>query len=291
MNLNDAHPGGQSRIRSLAMLVLVALLAASCGPLGDDDDPTATSETLSQPTTDPGESTAPAGTDEPGIGTPETVVNDITDLIAEGVATPAGTPVGQAPDGGATPLDDDEVVISTPAVPGLADDDSDATPMPAGDAEESVPSSAPVTGSDGTSGATPPGDLAGSDSETESPSEPAATPGGTTGLAVLEESTPPPADVDLDTVEPVEVDSCEPSDVPIIVDGELSYVTNTDVNFRTGPGSDCDTIGDGPLGSNIPVAVVSAPVVREGEEEYVWVQVRVNDITGWVIVEAIEPAE
>ena len=287
MNRNDAHPGGQSRFLTLPMLALFALLISACGPLGDDDDPTATSETISQPTTEASDSTAPVDTDEPTSGTPDSVMDEITGP-GEDVSTPAGTPEEVTTENGAAPLDDDDVVVATPAVPGLTDAVGDATPVATGAAQEGTTSLPPFTGSDGTSGATPPGmDLV---TTTDQQAVPDSTPGGTPGLAVLEETPPPANSVDLDSIEPVEVDGCEPNTVPLLVDGELRYITTTDVNFRTGPGSDCDTIGDGPLGSNIPVAVLSAPVVRADEEDYEWVQIRVNDITGWVIVEAIEPA-
>jgi hypothetical protein len=270
------------------MLTLVTLLVVACGPLGDDEDPTATSVTISQPTTDPDGASAPVSTEEPGGGTPQTVVDELSDLIVEGLSTPGSTPAVVLPDEEATPLQGSEPFVSTPAVPGLTDDDPGARPLPSGDAADNEPPKAPSAGSDGTTGATPPGEGVEATAESEDATD--ATPGATPGLAVLE-ATAPPANVDLDSIEPVQANSCDPSDVPLLVDGELSYVTTTVVNFRTGPGSDCDTIGDGPLGSNIPVAVVSMPVVREGEEEYVWVQIRVNDISGWVIVEAIEPAD
>jgi hypothetical protein len=285
MNLN---PGGCSRIRALAMLALVSLLIAACGPLGDDDDPTATSETISQPTTEPEESAAPGSAGESGDGTPQTVIDEISDLIVNGLATPSGTPVVVAPDAATPPLVGSEAFVSTPAAPGSTDSASAATPLPPGETTANESERAPLAGSDGTSGATPPPWEP--ENAPATAGAPEASPGGTPGLAVLEESTPP-VDVDLDSIDPVTANSCEPSDVPLLVDGELSYVTTTDVNFRTGPGSDCDTIGDGPLGSSIPVAVMSAPVVREGEEEYTWVQIRVNDIIGWVVVDFIEPAD
>ena len=288
MNLNDAHSGGPPRIRTVAMLILVTVVAASCGPLGDDEDPTATSETLSQPTSESVTAPAPAGTDEPGDSTPQTVVDEISDLIVDGLATPAGTPEVASPDGEEPPNGGSEVVVSTPAVPGLTDDESGATPLPSEGGGDTESQDAQLAGSDGTSGATPAGGELGP--ATESTIAPEATPGGTPGLAVLEE-TAPPADVDLGAIDPVAVNSCDPTDVPLLVDGELSFVTTTDVNFRTGPGTDCDTIGEGPLGSNIPVAVLTAPVVREGDEENVWVQIRVNDVTGWVVVDFIEPAD
>ena len=47
-------------------------------------------------------------------------------------------------------------------------------------------------------------------------------------------------------------------------------LTTTDVNFRTGPGADCDPLWRWPASAqNIPVTILAAPVVREGEEEFV----------------------
>lgn len=86
------------------------------------------------------------------------------------------------------------------------------------------------------------------------------------------------------------VTSCD--DVaPPLEDGPASYVTTSDVNFRNGPGTDCDPIFDEPLGEGAIVEVLSEPVVREGDDEYLWVAVSVDGTEGWIATEFIEPAE
>ncbi|HYI23863.1 MAG TPA: SH3 domain-containing protein, partial [Thermomicrobiales bacterium] len=150
-----------------------------------------------------------------------------------------------------------------------------------------VPTAAAFTGSDGTSGATPIS-LPRNDGSVATPATGEGTPEGTPGLAVLEETRTSDT-VDLTAIDPVSVDSCSPDNVPILIDGNASFVTNSSVNFRSGPGADCDAIGNGPLGAGIPVLVTSAPVDREGDE-YVWVQITVNDIVGWVVIESLDPA-
>ena len=60
-----------------------------------------------------------------------------------------------------------------------------------------------------------------------------------------------------------------------------------DLNFRVGPGSDCDAIGE-PLSQGIHITVVSDPVVREGDPER-WVQVNIDGQIGWVALDFIEP--
>lgn len=60
-----------------------------------------------------------------------------------------------------------------------------------------------------------------------------------------------------------------------------------DLNFRVGPGSDCDAIGD-PLAQGAHLTVISDPVAREGDPAR-WVQVNVDGQIGWVAQEFIEP--
>jgi hypothetical protein len=87
----------------------------------------------------------------------------------------------------------------------------------------------------------------------------------------------------------VTVTSCEPDNVPPFIGEQVEFLTVTDVNFRVGPGSDCDLVSEGPIGVNIPATLISGPVVREGEEDFVWVQVQIADDIGWLILSAIEP--
>lgn len=250
------------------MLAIVAMILAACGPLGgDDDDPTATVETITQPTesTDPGGESTPDGPgflpDDP-IATPDparTTPEAVTPNNPPGIA---GTPDAPFLSGDATPVE--------PATSGNL-----ATPeSPGGDTS--------FAGSDGTSGATPfdpetvDEPTAPSDSETPSVPDDPATPGAT------------PDGIALADIEPVTVTSCEPDTIPSLGGAPTAYLTNSDVNFRAGPGADCDTIGDGPLGTNIPVVALSGPVLREGDE-FTWVQVEIAGDVGWVILSVLEP--
>jgi len=173
-----------------------------------------------------------------------------------------GTPDGPFLNDVATPVQSnpDETVV--------------ATPVPVG--EETS-----FAGSEGTSGATPPSDIPPVDN-------PAPTVAESAGTAAAEPGATPDA-VALADLDPVTVTSCEPESVPPLASSQTQYLTVTDVNFRAGPGSDCETIGDGPIGTNIPVTVLSGPVVREGEEDFTWAQVQIADDIGWIIIGVLEP--
>lgn len=263
----------QPRLLRWGMLFLAVLAMTACGPLGDeDDDPTATTESISQPTSSVTEEVT--GTQEDG------------GLISDGIAaTPAGdasTPVSTGPGSDrATPDQPFTVIVGTPAVPATAGD-SPAVTTEASDEPDSV-----FQGSDGTSGATPP--TSGSDAVGEAtPADPGS------GLVVADEATPgvdaSPETIALADLDPVAVSSCEPETVPAFEGAQSEFITTADVNFRTGPGADCDTIGEGPIGSNFPVTVLSGPVTREGDDQFTWVQVQILDQTGWVVLEVLEPA-
>ncbi|MGI8485871.1 MAG: hypothetical protein ACR2OU_16630, partial [Thermomicrobiales bacterium] len=83
------------------------------------------------------------------------------------------------------------------------------------------------------------------------------------------------------------VANCEPPEVPPFTGNNSDYVVTADLNFRVGPGSDCDAIGD-PLSQGVHLTVVSDPVVREDDPER-WVQVNIDGQVGWVASEFIEP--
>lgn len=96
----------------------------------------------------------------------------------------------------------------------------------------------------------------------------------------------PEEEAPADTV----VNNCEPDEIPAFRGDDPNYVVTTDLNFRQGPGQDCDRIGDAPLGEGREVIVLSEPVTREGEDRQ-WVQVEVDGEPGWVAADFIEPAE
>ena len=86
------------------------------------------------------------------------------------------------------------------------------------------------------------------------------------------------------------VDSCEPNEIPAFEGDDPDFVVTADLNFRQGPGQDCDPIGEGPLAEGSSVVALSEPVTREGEDQQ-WVQVEVDGEPGWVAAEFLEPAE
>lgn len=263
-----------------ATLSLVLLLATACGPLADDDeDPTATAESVEQPAGGPADTETDDGSTR---GTPPPYMPPALDPT-DGVSTPDGasppeftgpasTPSGTDAATDGTPVTISEEATGTPASAetGTAGDDDGA--------DQGAGSGTSFSGSDGTSGATP------------EPSEPppAATPEGP--FFVREVATPAATPGSFDGLEPALASSCEPEVVPVFTNDEVEYVTNTDVNFRAGPGADCDRIGDGPVPAGASVLVVGGPVVREGDDEFVWVQVEIAEETGWIITEALEPA-
>jgi hypothetical protein len=265
-----------SRRLCLSAFALAALTLSACGPIGgDSDDPTATVESISPPT---------SGSDTQSPSTP--VAGGQSGLS---IATPnpsQTTPVlvvpNDPPGVQATPNEPFTVVVGTPDVADSPDANA-ATPVAGA---QNVPNTS-FAGSDGTSGATPALE-SGSVADPSVPEDPAATPVAPSGPETSEAGATPEA-VALADIPPVTVTDCAPASVPPLATSQVQYLTNADVNFRTGPGSDCDTIGTGPIGTNIPVTVVSGPVVREGEE-FTWVQVQIVDDTGWIIVGVLDPA-
>lgn len=140
------------------------------------------------------------------------------------------------------------------------------------------PDSGSDTG-DGTSGAPPEDEVVQSATPASSTSTPAPS-------ASPEAASTPDAGGPL----PV-VTSCDVQDVPPFTGDVTVYTLTVDLNFRTGPGADCDMIGDGPLGEFSVVEVVGGPVEREGDESGEWVQVAVGDQVGWLALDFLEPAE
>jgi len=246
--------------------------------LGDDDgDPTATTESITQPTS--------AAQDDAG-GTPSGFDLQPDDDSAT-PDTSDSTPVINNPvNPQATPDEPFTVIVGTPDVSDVPvqNDTQAATP-------EVTEADSVFGGSDGTSGATP-GPETGAVTDPGTPQStltPADDP-----LLVPEGATPTlsgtPDAVELADLELVTVLGCEPETVPPLANAPLEFLTASDVNFRTGPGSDCDTIGTGPIGTNIPVSVLSGPVVREDDDQFAWVQVQILDQTGWVVIDVLEPA-
>ena len=77
-------------------------------------------------------------------------------------------------------------------------------------------------------------------------------------------------------------------DVPPFTGEVASYVLTEDLNFRTGPGAECDLALPQPIGAFQVVEVIGGPVVRE-DDGTEWVQIRAVDTDGWVAFEFLEP--
>lgn len=269
-------------IRLLAILVLGVVLAA-CGGEDADDEPTATSAPSdAQPTVvvddeETDESTPDAAT---GTDVPENI--DMSAVSPEATPGDDATPIATAIDqnqalgeaaSDATPGIDD----ATPAVTGP--DDGIATPDAEVTGEVAPIPAAPDVG-DGTTGAfvfaTP---------EKAESATPAAQEDQAVATPVASPASPAASPVAL-----LSVTSCDVPDVPEFTGEQTSYRATTDLNFRIGPGADCELALDEPLGEAQVVEVIGGPVTREDDGSE-WAQVRVLDTEGWVSFEFIEPVE
>ena len=117
-----------------------------------------------------------------------------------------------------------------------------------------------------------------------------ATGDGTTGPDVTA-GTPAASPSASPAAAPGVVTSCAPDVVPPFGGETTAYVVVEDLNFRAGPGTDCDSIGEGPLVAGTAVTVIGGPVVRQGEEDLQWLQVDVGGVVGWVAADFVSPAQ
>jgi uncharacterized protein YgiM (DUF1202 family) len=150
------------------------------------------------------------------------------------------------------------------------------TPEPSGEGTQ-----ADVNVGDGTTGAV----LSGDEEAPAASPEPvgAATPAVASASPEVPSGSATPAAF-------LEVSSCDLANVPSFTGEQSTYSLTTDVNFRTGPGAECDLALDVPLGEFQQVVVVGGPVVRtdDGSE---WVQIQVGETIGWVAFEFLAPVE
>ncbi|HYI24951.1 MAG TPA: hypothetical protein VD767_06030, partial [Thermomicrobiales bacterium] len=118
---------GFLRPGALLSWVLVALLLTACGPFEDDEEPTATAETVAQPTS--------GGTEEAGAETPG--ATETAEATDEPSAEPTGAVTEEAA-GAATPaMTEDQDEDSTPGIATPAfnlNDRSEDDATPAGEA-------------------------------------------------------------------------------------------------------------------------------------------------------------
>ncbi len=296
------------RLGSIAITVVLMLLFTGCGPIGDKkSEPTSTTEVIAQPTVGVDQSTAstnqtiaetgtatseatattsdqslPGNADSTAKSTPEPTPEPTSGVLPTGsVSTPAGTALPTAtviePQGGLAGTPTNESSAATAVAP-IA-----ATTVPG------TASGASFSGSDGTSGATPDTNATVAVATGVS-SSPVASPG---AFFVREETTPDvskaPEKGNLTSVKPLSVNSCKPGTVIPMPGAPVTYVTLYELNFRAGPGADCAKANEVPISGNTEVQVMSWPVTREGDSENVWIQVKVDNQTGWVVIDGLEP--
>lgn len=247
--------------------VLMMLVITACGS-GDEDDATqtedvSTADLVEVATPGTGASTSEAETE---IGTPP-LLEPVTSSPADGIANiTQGTPTADT-GGSASPTP--AIVVSAPPVqmptqapqiiasPGAG---ADATPASGLD----LPGLPGVTG-DGTGGAP----VGGGDDE------------------AADADGEDQADVAVSTT----VESCQVDEIPPYTGDQPVQVTTEDVNFRSGPGTDCDLVFDEPLGVGAVAEVLSDPVTREGEPEFTWVAINIDGTVGWIVSDFLEPVE
>lgn len=256
------------RRMALSVVCMLALLLASCGFDDDADNGDDIAELDDSLTVVPDDE---EGTPEPPeLSTdqvsPETdPVESLPPGVSE-VATPDGTPAGPTPemDVDATPEGIDDIDPAEGATPAPGEEPADglvATP-------EEPDAAAPVIG-DGTGGA----------QAEDLPVD------ATDANGELAEATPDPG---VAGTEAVVVESCEPAEIPPFTGDESLASLAEEVNFRAGPGEDCDVLPTSPLLADAEVAITSDPVLRDDQGDQGWVQIDVDGDVGWIAVDFVE---
>lgn len=286
------------RMMRILAVVVMSLALAACGAEDGADDAEATTEPPdAQPTvvtTEEAVESTPNFSPEEAAGTP--VPTSIDMSTQSDAATPQAEEPGTSTPAPATPVSADEadrnVPGATPAptvATGATPETGDAESMPASDVVSStVPGSNDATQGedvigDGTTGAdidlpvTTPADGETTPSVTSAPATPVASP-----LSGEESAATPGA--------PLVVSGCEVQNVPPFQGEQILYQLAVDLNFRVGPGTECDLVMEDPLGEFQRVEVIGGPVVREDDGSE-WVQIRFVDSEGWVSFEYLEPVE
>jgi len=261
------------------VILLLGLVLTACGADDGGDEPEATSAPGgAQPTVaveDVG--TPEAAPDDGAESTPTNtdmsdVPADVAEAAEDATPNPATAVAGGTPEVSpvmstgedATPSARLAVGGNATPVSGVAG----ATPGASGD-QEAQTDAGPVVG-DGTTGATV--DATARATPAVAGASPAASPSAATPAAALT------------------VTSCEVPDVPPFTGDQTVFALTTDVNFRTGPGADCDMALETPLGAFQQVEVIGGPVIRQDDRSE-WVQVDVQGTQGWVSFEFLAPVE
>lgn len=232
----------------------------------------------------------------PNDGPIDLTQNDVDDEV-DVVSTPNE---GEATSDNSTPSveSDSESDVATPPETD-ATDMADATP-PAGEAESADPA-------DEASGVVASPDAAEEDEQVaiDQPTERPRTgeetfdhPGdGTGGSGMPGENSVNVLDGDNENESPaaspvaqLEISGCEVPDVPGFLGDTSTFILTVDVNFRSGPGVDCEPLMDDPLGVGQTVEVTGGPVTQT-EDDSEWVQIEIDGQPGWITTEFIEPVD
>jgi uncharacterized protein YraI len=88
----------------------------------------------------------------------------------------------------------------------------------------------------------------------------------------------------------VTVTGCDVTDIPQFTDEVTAFRLTTDLNFRTGPGAECELAAPDPIGGFQVVEVIGGPVTRE-DDGTEWVQIQALGTEGWIAFEFLEPIE
>lgn len=237
-------------VAGVAALSLCLLLAA-CGG-SDSSNPTPTATTKVEQAV---ETQAPQPTTPP-ISTPAVTATDVATSAPLAVATPTGETVSVA-----TPAE-------TTAASPVAEETAQAT------TETSV---AATPRSEGMTSDNP-GDGTGGSGMTERNE---SRPEEATAVAATPAASP---------VAQLSIEGCDVPDVPTYSGPNTEVTLTSDVNFRSGPGTDCDPLTDAPLGEGQTVTVTGGPVTQTADNSE-WIEVEVNGQKGWISTEFVEPAE
>lgn len=310
------------------LVIALALVLVACG--GDADDPTPTAPSGAGqdalPTVPSLESTPGAEVSEDEItvlqpeapataeasppdmledvATPDDVENDVDD--AESVSTPGDLPADLTQSDDPADIDvasppgseEGEIVVQpTSSIVGVASPPSvgDATPpadvpdapvvtddsTPVATAAEDMdtePTERARTGEetfdhpgDGTGGSGMPGELNANDEDVDEVGEPSASP----------EASP---------IAQLSIAGCDVPDVPGFLGDNSTVILTADVNFRSGPGVECDPLLDEALGEGQTVEIIGGPVTQSDDDSE-WIQIEIDGEPGWITTEFIEPAE
>lgn len=236
----------------LMVIVASTVLLAACG--GDSDD--AADETATEVIEDAQGTVAsgsPAAEEQPDVpsGTPVVASSPVAETDMSTIGTPepvVGTPAILVPT--------TDVGVATFATPDAEVPVAGGTPDAAEDPG--------VAGSDGTGG--------------EPPADDATDEGGDAGA--LTDS--------LVGVLGTTVDGCEVASFPPYSGDTPEQVTTIEVNFRSGPGADCEALSD-PVADGVAVLVRSDPVTRSGDTENQWIAVTIDGVDGWIVAEGLTP--